>query len=417
MGLAKFLSYSLGLSAFLLSVALFHIGGSTGIQLFCLIGIGVFLAMKGSAPPRFLIWFAGLCMLIFASYLLQLQNGGDASVPFKGLISFSLNLMVIWLGASLVAGGGGRHWPIYLRGYMMGAMLSSVLAIVQAVTWGVMQIPTSAVFGIHNNRSFTDITTVASPFEGARGFAMTAEPSLLALLLLPAAILLWVRGRYLSFLLIACGMYASQSLTAAVCLTGFILWRLMFGQRASGWAKKIIGVGIGLTAVAFIAAALLGNFATDTASAAGTPSVQARVFNAAADPSTLSRLNSVLSGFSAVLERPVVGWGMQSEGLKNFLLARATILEANDAINSLALSLAAWFGIPLTLYLLYVPARFWLLARVNSEVKVFVIASIIPPMLTLNYYSVYSVWLCIGVAGGWVFATARSKHDKEENAY
>jgi hypothetical protein len=417
MGLARLLSYFLGLSAFLLSVAVFHIGGSTGVQLFCLIGIGVFLALKGAAPPRFLIWFAGLCMLIFSSYLLQLQYGGDAGVPFKGLISFSLNLMVVWLGASLVAGARGTHWPIYLRGYMMGAMLSSVLAIVQATTWGVMRIPTSAVFGIHNNRSFTDVTTAASVFDSARGFAMTAEPSLLALLLLPAAILLWVRGRYVPFLFIACGMYASQSLTAAVCLTGFILWRFMFGQGASGWAKKIIGFGVGLTAVAFITAALLGTFATDTVSAAGRPGVQARVFNAAADPSTLSRLNSVMSGFSAILERPAVGWGMQSEDLKYFLLSRATFVEANDAINSLALSLAAWFGIPLTLYLLYVPARFWLLTRVNSEVKLFVLASVIPPMLTLNYYSVYSVWLCIGVAGGWVFAAVRSKQNKDENAH
>jgi O-antigen ligase len=134
----------------------------------------VMLGLRLTAAP--LLWI----MLVLVSYAL--------SVAFSVAPSDSL-LYAGFQGGYLVLGGAGfaaicataHHRSAFVRGYMTGALVSSLVAFLQAA----YSTATGNTITLANNTNFSIVGAYG------RGAAFTPEPSVLAMLLIPALLCWW----------------------------------------------------------------------------------------------------------------------------------------------------------------------------------------------------------------------------------
>lgn len=392
------LYFLLGISAFFPSVAIFHIGDSTGVQAFIVLCIIILIFKKDKIKihkDAVKIISLILGVLIFELLWQLIFSDGKIDSLLKGYISFLLNFACIFLGASLYCGDKDCGFNFYAKGYCFGALISAVYASIQFAALYFLGISNQFFIGIHNNKGFADVVINPSfDVNGyGRAFAFCPEPAVLALLLLPAfAVNLWLK-RYVSLVVILCGIYCTQSLTAIVFIAFICLTYRLKVNLVSNF-EKIAYLLSGLFVIGIII--YLGEEIYSLLTLDG---ILNRGAGYDSDASSISRVNSLVAGLGGVMDKPILGWGVQSDELKQYLLDRSTVFEQNSSINSLLLSICAWFGVPVATLFFCVAVSAWKLK--NKSHALFVMSSIWPAYITLNYYSIYSVWLCLGFVLGF----------------
>ncbi len=378
--------YVLGFSCLFPSIAIFNLGSSTGVQFSMILATIATIFHVKNRNNIVGAWITGVIPLLFVVFICQLAEFSANDLLIKNFIAFQVCLICIVLGSMMSA--LTHSIERYIAGYMAGSIISSCFAIIQFVGWKVLGSSSDLLLGFRNNKGFGDLEAEGyiNFTDYGRSFAFCSEPSVLALLLMPGFIYSVGAGRYKTSLLIGCALLTTQSVTSIVLLLPiftYFCWKR---------GEKVIS---SRTLVAFLVTLPLVFGAS-----LYIPEFSNRLRDLTVDGSTISRLNSLISGWQAVQVHPLLGWGIQSDDLNSFVEDRSTIFEVSKNIQSLLLSLMAWFGVPTAMVLLFPLVRFFMRRHTSYSpaTDAFMAATLIPTLLSLNYFTLYNVWICLGIA-------------------
>ncbi|WP_153012864.1 O-antigen ligase family protein [Pseudacidovorax intermedius] len=384
------LVWFLGFSCLFPSVALFHLGSSTGIQFSNLFSIAFCGLLFARGKLKLSKWFCSVWLLLCVLFIIHNIFYRNNDLLIKNFVAFHFSLIAVVAGLNLAT----RPHLVneFIRGYVSASTVVSLFACVQFIGWQIFGSSSGLLLGFRNNRGFGDLdaSQLVDFTAYGRAFGFSSEPSVLALLLLPSLIYLMLTRRSTRALLIALGLAATQSITVLAFVGPLVVYSLFKVKHSGKSIRLLAGVAL-MGTVAFLVAPHLGQLGS-------------RLGDLAFDASSLARLNSIWSGINAVELRPLLGWGIQSDDLNAHIEGMSTIFEENKNIHSLLLSLFAWFGIPLALFIIWPVCRFIFSKNVIclAGSDVFIVATIIPAFLSLNYFNIYNIWICFGLAAGFV---------------
>lgn len=286
------LAAATGVALTMPGISLLHAGG-IGIQpllplLAAVIAAG--LIARGGIPIGALGWLMTMGTALALSALVSVDPGAS-------LLYFVFQLMT----AALAALGFGyllaeRSLRVaFLNGYIFGALLSAAASVLQFVTSSFL----GFAFRLANNQNFE----LLAPW--GRGMAFTAEASLLATVMMPAllavylerqrqdSVILPVFRTLPALLLLLAGYVASKSSTIVFLLPALLLAETLMQRDLFGAIRKY--------ARHFVFFILLA--------AAFYPLYQSRLAATDAQFSSAGRLEKIMAGLSIAGEHPVFGAG------------------------------------------------------------------------------------------------------------
>jgi hypothetical protein len=391
--------FIIGFTLWMPSVSLLNIGGGSSIQ--PVVGIGVLLVallMHYNMLHLELKFYAWI-MIIFFGIVLQFYSkillSDDLIFYEKGSVFFLLSLFIVFIGAVIVQ--YKFFTDMFFDGYIAGGIFSSIWAIAQWFFWSILNVDFPLLVGVHNTSSFAKYAVDAKYVELGRGFAFTPEPSILFTLLVPClALQLYKRGSFLGIITVLAAIFTTNSVGIVLVLPIALIYTYHLKGIINKKAFIVAIIAIITSLGSFMAIAYqninVTNIANDTA-------IIYRVQNLSKNVSFISRANSMLVALSMIKERPLLGWGVQSDESVDKLKMNSTIVEENIGIDSFLLSALTWFGVIITVIMFW-PTVCLIIQKtnINDPIKLFVFCTVFGSSLSISYFNLYHVWAAIGMS-------------------
>ena len=293
LAVGKILAASIGFCSLTPGIAIVAVGG-VGVQpvvLLLLAYIGLLPFLKAQLPVQSLLWTSLILLSYAASTVFSVSP--SVSVVFSAMQGVYLILGAIGFSCILSAASQRQE---FVRGYMTGALLSSVVSFAQMA----YTVVTGSAISFANNANFAVVQ------EYGRGAAFTPESSALAALLIPAILICWFEQQEKNGLLaswqrgwpaltvLALGLAATKSSSIIYLPVLFVLVAVFQAKRIVDVAKNAARLLIPMVAVGVVFLQLYSTRAT----------------NAAAESSIAWRLTKIEAGLQVFKANPIIGAGV-----------------------------------------------------------------------------------------------------------
>lgn len=370
------------------SIAIFNIGNNTGIQTSLPLGIAITIILfsyNTTVSRRFLQWYGALLLLIIYQISYFFIYEIHDAIYFKNLTHIMTSFFMILLGY-LISSYSLNDFTKY---YMIGGVFSSIFGITQYLCWNVLRFDIQLLRGMHNNNSFTNLGSIDNIIEFGRSFGFAPEPSIYALLLIPALLIAFQKRYWIYGAIIMTAMFTCMSLTSILFIPVYIVYSIR-GNKLLLSSIIIMSLILSGWYINYV----LSSISFDSIS--GDSDLIFRILDLKNNASFISRSNSILSTSEIIISNPLLGVGY-TEWLNNHISNNAIdAIESNTGINSLAMLIATIFGMPFFLLLIAPVIKSFSINNENTAILISLFM-IIPSLFVLSYYSFYLPWVGLGI--------------------
>jgi hypothetical protein len=419
------LAYIAGLVVWFPSFALFSLaslgGYVAGIQLPLVVFPLVFIVGLIISRGMILIEVVLLCLLWSIALVLSTAFSPEPLTSTKGVLLYESGFMV-FIASSYIA-----RWEVstrlFMNGYVMGGVISSLYGAYQLLAWRV-GLPYSTL--LNNNPNFPSFAAekALDPLsEFTRAFAFTTEPSVLASMLIPAFLVVLYRlvaGRtqtkhdIFQFAAITVGLVVTSSASLLVSLPIALLLIVAFIRELRTRALTLVFYATVLALVVFSALSVPVFQETFSANFY-------RFGNLTGDQSLLIRAGAMHAAVEIFIEHPLTGYGPTATAdiFAQNLPPRVALLEPKTGVDSMPLSVLSDQGVVgLVSFgaVVYFALRN---SRQDPELLTAIIALLVVISLQTGYPYLYHIWALLGLGVGKpvVLGTVQAKKLRVGNVH
>lgn len=373
------------------SLAFINIGNA-GLE-FAILFIISYLILSGKFCPKILINLIIIIIFVFVQFIYHYFVSEKYELLLKGDVLFLLSILSFLFGYTIVY---NSHVNQFISGYINGAWISCVIAILQMFTWSVFGLDLEFISLFSTNRSFSLVANSTDIVDAKRVFSLLPEPSLLAALLIPAIVFKLINKKFFSSIVFTVTLFLTK--TVMVVPAAIYLIYLYFADGLKGKLKtlaQVFFIFIFLAPFVFIYNTNDEIFDYTIVNYKNYSGISDRILDWKSSGSLMSRSQSIVNGIDVFSSNVIFGTGVQNDSLRSFLSDNSSQVEINLGINSFLISIFAWFGV-FGLYFLWICSTVFKKCSNVFNNKFFFISFLIPAAYSVGYFLFLPLWIATG---------------------